>query len=51
MYALGLVGHCIVEINQPGFLCPARYRTPVFVGVAAMSLNLILSILFQPLFI
>lgn len=50
-YALGLVGHCIVEITSRAFYAQHDTRTPVFVGVAAMSLNLILSILFSRLFI
>lgn len=50
-YALGLVGHCIVEITSRAFYAQHDTRTPVFVGVVAMSLNLILSILFSRLFI
>jgi putative peptidoglycan lipid II flippase len=49
-YALGLVGHCIVEITSRAFYAQHDTKTPVLVGVAAMSLNLLLSILFSRLF-
>ncbi|HAF61048.1 MAG TPA: murein biosynthesis integral membrane protein MurJ [Anaerolineaceae bacterium] len=49
-YALGLVGHCIVEITSRAFYAQHDTKTPVLVGVGAMSLNLILSILFSRLF-
>lgn len=49
-YALGLVGHCIVEITSRAFYAQHDTRTPVVVGVGAMSLNLLLSILFSRLF-
>lgn len=50
-YALGLIGHCIVEITSRAFYAQHDTKTPVFVGVAAMSLNLVLSILFSRLFL
>ena len=49
-YAVGLVGHCIVEITSRAFYAQHDTRTPVMIGVGAMSLNLILSILFSRLF-
>jgi putative peptidoglycan lipid II flippase len=50
-YAVGLVGHCIVEIGSRAFYALHDTRTPVFVGVGAMSLNLVFSLLFSRLFI
>jgi putative peptidoglycan lipid II flippase len=50
-YAAGLVGHSIVEIVSRAFYALHDTKTPVFVGVAAMSLNVILSILFSRLFV
>ena len=50
-YAFGLVGHSLVEIISRAFYALHDTKTPVFVGVAAMSLNVILSILFSRLFI
>lgn len=49
-YAVGLVGHCIVEITSRAFYAQHDTKTPVLVGVGAMSLNLVLSILFSHLF-
>lgn len=49
-YALGLVGHSIVEILSRAFYALHDTKTPVFVGVGAMSLNLALSFLFIWLF-
>jgi putative peptidoglycan lipid II flippase len=49
-YAVGLVGHCIVEITSRAFYAQHDTKTPVMVGVGAMSLNLVLSILFSRLF-
>ncbi len=49
-YAVGLVGHCIVEITSRAFYAQHDTRTPVLVGVGAMSLNLLLSILLSRLF-
>ena len=50
-YAAGLVGHSVVEIVSRAFYALHDTKTPVFVGVAAMSLNVILSILFSRMFI
>jgi putative peptidoglycan lipid II flippase len=49
-YAAGLVGHSIVEIASRAFYALHDTKTPVFVGVSAMSLNVLLSILFSRLF-
>ncbi len=50
-YALGLIGHCLVEITSRAFYAQHDTKTPVLVGVGAMSLNLILSILFSRMFL
>ncbi|MBI5876756.1 MAG: murein biosynthesis integral membrane protein MurJ [Chloroflexi bacterium] len=44
-YALGLVGHAVLEIVTRGFYALHDTRTPVMIGVAAMALNLLLSLL------
>jgi len=49
-YAVGLVGHSIVEITSRAFYALHDTKTPVVVGVAAMTLNLALSFLFSYLF-
>jgi putative peptidoglycan lipid II flippase len=49
-YAAGLVGHCLVEILARAFYSLHDTRTPVFIGVLAMSLNAILSYLFAWIF-
>lgn len=49
-YAAGLVGHSVVEIVSRAFYALHDTKTPVFVGVAAMSLNVGLSILLSWLF-
>lgn len=49
-YAAGLVGHCVVEIVSRAFYALHDTRTPVTVGVVAMSLNLVFSLLFTFLF-
>jgi putative peptidoglycan lipid II flippase len=49
-YAVGLVGHSIVEILSRAFYALHDTKTPVFVGVAAMSLNVLLSVLFSRMF-
>jgi putative peptidoglycan lipid II flippase len=49
-YAAGLVGHCLVEILSRAFYAMHDTKTPVFVGVAAMSLNVVFSYLFSSLF-
>ncbi|MHC1782742.1 MAG: murein biosynthesis integral membrane protein MurJ [Anaerolineaceae bacterium] len=49
-YAAGLVGHCIVEVVSRAFYALHDTRTPVVIGVAAMSLNIIFSLLFSAWF-
>lgn len=46
-YSAGLVGHCVVEIISRAFYALHDTKTPVLVGVAAMSLNLVFSLLFS----
>jgi putative peptidoglycan lipid II flippase len=49
-YAIGLVGHGLVEILSRAFYALHDTKTPVVIGVGAMSLNLALSFLFVWLF-
>lgn len=49
-YASGLVGHCLVEIVSRAFYALHDTRTPVTVGVIAMSLNIGFSLAFSRLF-
>ncbi len=49
-YSFGLVGHCVVEIISRAFYALHDTKTPVVVGVGAMSLNLVLSFVFVALF-
>lgn len=49
-YATGLVGHCVVEVVSRAFYSLHDTKTPVIVGVIAMSLNLAFSLLFSALF-
>jgi putative peptidoglycan lipid II flippase len=49
-YGLGLVGHSVVEIVSRAFYALHDTRTPVLVGVAAMSLNIVFSLLFSAWF-
>jgi putative peptidoglycan lipid II flippase len=46
-YGVGLVGHSLVEIISRAFYALHDTRTPVTVGVAAMTLNVIFSLLFS----
>jgi putative peptidoglycan lipid II flippase len=50
-YAAGLVGHAIVEILSRAFYSLHDTKTPVFVGVVAMSLNVGFSYLFSAIFL
>ena len=45
-YAAGLVGHCVVEIISRAFYALHDTRTPVTIGVIAMSLNIGFSFVF-----
>jgi len=49
-YASGLVSHSIVEIISRAFYALQDTKTPVIVGVGAMSLNLLFSFLFTFIF-
>ena len=49
-YAAGLLGHSILEIITRAFYAMNDTKIPVLVGVAAMTLNAALSILFAILF-
>jgi putative peptidoglycan lipid II flippase len=49
-YGVGLVWHCVVEIISRAFYALHDTRTPVLVGIAAMSLNLVFSLAFSALF-
>ncbi len=49
-YAAGLVGHCLVEIISRAFYALHDTRTPVTVGIVAMSLNIVFSLAFSRLF-
>ncbi|MBU2609958.1 MAG: murein biosynthesis integral membrane protein MurJ [Chloroflexi bacterium] len=49
-YAAGLVGHCVMEILARAFYSLHDTKTPVLVGILAMSLNVVLSFVFSALF-
>jgi putative peptidoglycan lipid II flippase len=49
-YAAGLVGHCVVEMISRAFYAMHDTKTPVLVGIGAMSLNLLFSLLFSSIF-
>jgi putative peptidoglycan lipid II flippase len=49
-YGLGLVSHSIVEVVSRAFYALHDTKTPVFVGAAAMTLNIGLSFLLAALF-
>jgi len=49
-YAAGLVGHCVVEIVSRAFYALHDTKTPVIIGIIAMSLNIGFSLLFAALF-
>jgi putative peptidoglycan lipid II flippase len=49
-FAFGLIGHSVVEITARAFYALHDTRTPVAIGVGAMTLNVLLSLLLiQPL--
>jgi putative peptidoglycan lipid II flippase len=50
-YAAGLVGHALLEVIVRAFYAMYDTRTPVFVGVGAMTLNILLSLLFANWFV
>lgn len=49
-YAAGLVGHCVMEILARAFYSLHDTKTPVLVGILAMSLNVVFSFAFSALF-
>lgn len=49
-YAAGLVGHSLLEVLARAFYAQHDTKTPVLVGAAAMSLNVIFSFAFSALF-
>ena len=49
-YALGLTGHSLVEVLSRAFYAMHDTKTPVLVGVAAMTGNILLSFFFSSLF-
>jgi putative peptidoglycan lipid II flippase len=49
-YAAGLLGHNLVEVLSRAFYALHDTKTPVVVGVAAMSLNIVFSFAFSALF-
>jgi putative peptidoglycan lipid II flippase len=49
-YAAGLVAHSLVEILARAFYALHDTKTPVMVGVVAMSLNILFSLVFTRLF-
>lgn len=50
-YGLGLVSHSVVEIVSRAFYALHDTKTPVFVGAAAMGLNVLFSFLFTAWFL
>ncbi|NQS92285.1 MAG: murein biosynthesis integral membrane protein MurJ [Chloroflexi bacterium] len=50
-YAAGLVGHAMVEILARAFYALHDTKTPVFIGIAAMSLNVVFSFIFSAAFL
>jgi len=49
-YTAGLVGHSVVEIIARAFYALHDTKTPVMIGVVAMSLNVVFSLAFAALF-
>jgi putative peptidoglycan lipid II flippase len=49
-YGIGLVGHAMVEILARAFYALHDTKTPVLIGVAAMTLNIIFSFTFSAMF-
>ena len=50
-YAVGLVGHSVVEIVSRAFYALHDTKSPVFIGIGAMSLNVVFSYAFSALFV
>jgi putative peptidoglycan lipid II flippase len=49
-YAAGMIGHSVLEVLTRAFYAQQDTKTPVIVGVAAMTLNVVLSFAFSVLF-
>jgi putative peptidoglycan lipid II flippase len=49
-YAVGIVGHSIMEILTRAFYAQHDTKTPVIIGTIAMGLNILFSIMFSKLF-
>jgi len=49
-YAAGLVGHSIMEVLTRAFYAQQDTKTPVIIGIFAMGLNVLFSILFSKFF-
>jgi len=49
-FAAGLVGHSVVEIVSRAFYSLHDTKTPVFLGIGAMALNVLFSLAFTALF-
>ncbi len=49
-YAAGLVGHSIMEVLTRAFYAQQDTKTPVIIGVIAMGLNVVFSIVFSQYF-
>ena len=49
-YAAGLVGHSLVEVLSRAFYALHNTKTPVIIGALAMTLNIILSMIFSAFF-
>jgi putative peptidoglycan lipid II flippase len=49
-FALGLVGHAVVEITVRAFYALKNTKTPVGIGIVAMVVNIVLSVLLMRLF-
>ena len=50
-YGVGLVGHAMVEILARAFYALHDTKTPVMIGIVAMSLNVLFSYIFSAMFI
>jgi len=49
-YAVGLVGHSVMELLTRAFFAQQDTRTPVLIGTGAMLLNVVLSVLLSRVF-
>ena len=49
-YGIGMVGHAMVEILSRAFYALHDTKTPVLIGIAAMSLNVLFSFVFSAVF-